>query len=152
MMSTDAPSTDRRATLVTVVLGVAIIVVVGAFAWHSVASQAYSASFSADRSLGQRTASAKIARVLEPFNARFVTRSQVMDGWLQGKRLLDAGDYNGAITVLDTAYRLDVGDAELLALYHHAQDVQALATNRKAHLQHGHEGPGGTLTPDQLER
>ena len=152
MTSADAPTTDRRATLIAVVLGVTIIVVVGALAWHSVASQAYSASFSADRSLEQRSASARTARSLEPLNARFVTRSEVMDGWLQGRRLLDAGDYNGAIVVLDRVYRLDIGDAELLALYHRAQDVQALATNRKAHLQHGHEGPGGTLTPDQLER
>jgi hypothetical protein len=75
-----------------------------------------------------------------------------MDGWLRGKQLLDAGDYNGAIATLDAAYRLDIGDAELLALYRQAQDAQALATNRKAHLQHGHEGPGGTLTPDQIER
>ena len=152
MTSADARTTDRRATLVAVVLGVALIVVVGAFAWHSVASQSYSASFSAEGSLEQRTSSAKIARWLEPFNDRFVVRSKVMDGWLRGRQLLDSGDYNGAIAALDAVYRLDVGDAELLALYRHAQDVQALATNRKAHLQHGHEWPGGTLTPDQLER
>jgi len=152
MTSADAPTTDRRATLVAVILGVTLLVVVGAFAWHSVASQAYSASFSVNRSLDQRSSSAKIARWLEPWNGRFVTRSKVMDGWLRGQQLLDSGDYNGAIVVLDAAYRLDIGDSGLLAFYHHAQDVQALQTNRKAHLQHGHEGPGGTLTPGQVER
>ena len=92
------------------------------------------------------------AAALEPFNRAFTTRDLVFRKWVLGKRLLDSGDYEGAIAALDIAYRNDIGDAELLALYHKAQDVQSEATNRKAHLQHGHEGPGGTLTPDQIER
>ncbi len=43
-------------------------------------------------------------------------------------------------------------EPDLLALYREAQAVQSLETNRKAHLQHGHEGPGGTLRPTDVER
>jgi cytochrome c-type biogenesis protein CcmH/NrfG len=141
-----------RATLVTLVLGAVLVALVGAFALHAVATQAYSASFSAGRTVEERAASAATAGGLEPWNAQSTSRAKVMAGWLLGKQLLDSGDYNGAIVALDAAYRLDIGDAELLALYKKAQDVQALDTNRKAHLQHGHEGPGGTLTPGDLER
>ena len=50
------------------------------------------------------------------------------------------------------AYRNAVGDAEMLAYFKRIQAAWALDTNRKAHLQHGHEGPGGTLKPSDIER
>ena len=71
--------------------------------------------------------------------------------WLTGQQLLDAGDYLRPVTVLREAYRRDVGDKELLALFKRAQDIQAIATNKKAHLQHGHEGPGSSLRPQDVE-
>jgi hypothetical protein len=72
--------------------------------------------------------------------------------WEQGQRHLAAGDYNRAVELLGEAYKADVGNSELLDLFKRAQITQALATNRKAHLQHAHEGPGGTLRPQDVER
>jgi hypothetical protein len=103
-------------------------------------------------SVAERTASAQLAAGLEPFNPAFAHRAQVMVLWDQGQRRLAAGDYNGAVELLGEAYRADVGNSELLDLFKRAQATQALATNRKAHLQHAHEGPGGTLRPQDIER
>jgi hypothetical protein len=75
-----------------------------------------------------------------------------MSLWTQGEALLAAGDYNAAVDTLRLAYVAEVGNSELLALFKRAQAAQALATNKKAHLQHAHEGPGGTLRPEDVER
>lgn len=53
---------------------------------------------------------------------------------------------------LATAYRGDVGNAPLLALSKRAQHIQSDETVRKAHLRHGHDGPGGTLNPWDIAR
>jgi hypothetical protein len=103
-------------------------------------------------SIAERTASARLAARLEPFNPAFAHRAQVMVLWERGQRRLAAGDYNGAVELLSEAYKADVGNSELLDVFKRAQMTQALATNRKAHLQHAHEGPGGTLRPQDIER
>ena len=102
--------------------------------------------------LTSRAESAQLAAAIEPWNPKFVRRARILKFWVSGQELLDAGDYNGAYEALREAYAEDVGNAELLALFKRAQATQALATNRKAHLQHGHEGPGGTLRPEDIER
>lgn len=130
-------------------LGVGVVLLVGA--WLLVAASNYERSFSAG-GLGERVARADVARAMAPWKPAYADRALALDDWQRGAELLAAGDYEGAIAVLDVAYRHDLGDQELLALYRRAQETQAAATNRKAHLQHGHEGPGGTLTPSQVER
>lgn len=102
--------------------------------------------------LAKRVASARLAARLEPWNPTFVRRSRVMTLWELGQRQLASGDYNRAVDTLRAAYRDDVGNTDLLDLFKEAQATQALETNRKAHLQHGHEGPGGTLRPEDIER
>jgi hypothetical protein len=77
---------------------------------------------------------------------------RVPAGYAYGTLLLRTGDYNGAVVVLGETYRMAVGDPAILAAFKRAQELQASATNKKAHLQHGHEGPGGVLRPDQIER
>ena len=143
----------RGATVARIGAVVVIALALAAAGWHLVAWSAYRHTYDGSSSpLATRAAYAAKAARLEPFNRSFATRDLVFRMWVRGKKLLEEGDYEDAIKALDIAYRNDIGDAELLALYHEAQDVQSEATNRKAHLQHGHEGPGGTLTPDQLER
>jgi len=144
----EPPARDRIAVVAVLVAALAIAV---AGAVHMTAA---SASRRAQKpgDLASRVAAARLAATLEPWNAERVERSRVMQQWERGKRLLDAGDYNRAVDELSEAYARDVGNAELLALFRRAQDVQALETNRKAHLQHGHEGPGGTLRPEDIER
>jgi hypothetical protein len=102
--------------------------------------------------LAARTVWARRAAAIEPWNPEFARRARVLRQWERGRLLLDVGDYNGAVDALREAYADDVGNTELLALFKQAQDTQALETNRKAHLQHGHEGPGGTLAPEDVER
>ena len=72
--------------------------------------------------------------------------------WADGQSALEPATTTAPSRLLGEAYRLDVGNVELLAVFKTAQAEQALDTNRKAHLQHGHEGPGGTLQPEDLER
>lgn len=137
-------------------LAIATIVVVGLLALVAVgvglaAQTASRTSFDSSTPLEQRAASAARAHALLPWDAAYTRRSRLLSAWLLGKQQLARGDYNAAVETLGTAYRLDIGNPELLALYRKAQDTQTLATNRKAHLQHGHEGPGGTLRPQDIE-
>jgi hypothetical protein len=134
----------------------AVVVILGVSATVLAATMLHVTATAAARSaqepgiLTARAESAQLAAKIEPWNPGFVRRAHVLQLWVSGQRLLDA--YNGAYEALREAYAEDVGNAELLALFRRAQAVQALATNRKAHLQHGHEGPGGTLRPEDIER
>ena len=116
------------------------------------ARAAYRGSLDSSATLEQRAASASLAHKLAPWSAQYGRRSQLLSAWVLGEQQLGRGDYNAAVDTLDAAYRLDIGNSELLALYRRAQETQSLETNRKAHLQHGHEGPGGTLAPGDVER
>jgi hypothetical protein len=139
-------STGWLAAVVTV-----IAVLIIAAALHVVASSAARRS-TAPGTLAEKTAAAQSAARIEPWNTVYVNRARVMSRWMQGEELLAAGDYNAAVDTLRQAYVDDVGNDELLALFKRAQATQALQTNKKAHLQHGHEGPGGTLRPEDIER
>ena len=144
------PESVTRSSRVTgLVVGVVAALAVGA--WLLVSATAFERSFS-PAPLAEKALRADVAGAMEPWRREYTNRALVLDYWQRGARLLAAGDYNGAIAALDVAYRHDIGDQELLGLYRKAQATQAIATNRKAHLQHGHEGPGGTLTPGQVER
>ena len=150
---TPAPTRTSKRRRVPLVLGVvAVVAAIAVFALGWTAQSAYRTSFDRTLSVEQRATAASRAHALAPWNAAYEQRSRMLAAWVLGKQELARGDYQAAVATLDIAYRLDVGDPELLALDHQAQDEQALATNRKAHLQHGHEGPGGTLRPQDVER
>lgn len=150
----DAPPASPRRSFgrpFVAALGIGVALAV-TLSWHVSAGTAFERSISTSRPLADRVAAAAQAHSMEPWNAAFELRFRLLSAWLLGKQQLERGDYNAAVETLDAAYRLDIGNPELLALYHTAQEAQALATNRKAHLQHGHEGPGGTLRPQDIER
>lgn len=140
------PRTQRRAATALVAVVLAAVVVL-AVAWFGAAEIAYRASFSARSDLARREACARAAQRIDPWSRRYHARVT----WLAGDAALAAGDYNRAVVLLGEAYRDQVGNRALLADFRRAQDLQALETNRKAHLQHGHEGPGGTLAPGDVE-
>lgn len=129
------------------------VLIASAAIWHVFATSLYARSFMPQVPLADRASAASIAGRLEPWNARYTTRAMVMTGWLRGERLLEAGDYNAAVDVLAVAYRLDVGDQELLLLFREAQEVQSLKTVGKAHIQHGHDAPGerGSIRGDSFD-
>jgi hypothetical protein len=147
------PLSRRRRARTFAVAGIALIVVLLAAAaagWHLYATSAYDRSFTASLPLAQRAAAAALARRLEPWNGRFATRDDVMRGWLLGSQLMAQRKYLAAVDTLAAAYRQDVGDRELLALFVKAQDLLTVDTNWKAHVQHAREGPGGSLRPQDV--
>jgi len=105
-----------------------------------------------DIPVASRAAYARTAARIEPFRAGYVANADHLRGWAEGARLLEAGDFNRAVAVLNETLRTGPDDPELVALYRKATRIQAVETNKKAHLQHGHEGPGGTLRPEDIER
>jgi hypothetical protein len=143
-------SRPRRVLAVAVVLAASAILGV-VVVLHLTASAAASRA-ERSGSLAERLEAARLAATIEPWNPAFKRRARVLDSWERGRQLLDVGEYNGSVDALREAYADDVGNNELLALFKQAQATQALETNRKAHLQHGHEGPGGTLRPEDIER
>jgi hypothetical protein len=151
MTQTETDSSPRRRRFAAVVILVALAALLGALALHFTAVSA-SRYAQGPGDLAARATAARRAAAMEPWNSELVRQATVLRQWERGQQLLDAGNYPGAVDVLQEAYSEDVGNAELLALFKKAQDAQALATNRKAHLQHGHEGPGGTLLPEDIER
>lgn len=149
MASARRPKTPRaRGRTVPAAVAVALAVaVLLALALAGAAEIAYRASFSAGSDPAKREACARAAQRIDPWSRRYRARVR----WLAGDAALAAGNYNEAVVLLGEAYRDQVGDRALLADFRRAQELQALETNRKAHLQHGHEGPGGTLAPGDVE-
>ncbi len=140
---------QRRLRMVAAVLVGAVILTTTALHLSATAADRRSRQ---PLGIAERTSSAVLAARLEPWNPTFARRAKTMLLWQRGQQLLASGDYNAAVDALREAYVSDVGNAELLELFKRAQATQALETNRKAHLQHGHEGPGGTLRPQDIER
>jgi len=135
-----------------VVAAVVLVALIAVGALRVSAVHAYGRSLNASLPLAQRAAAADLAARLDPLDRSFATHRFVFDSWLRGRQLLDAGDYNGAVAILGPACLLDESNTQLIALYKRASLVQSLESIRKAHLQHGHEGPGGTLRPQDVER
>lgn len=137
-----------RAFVVALALGVVLLA--AAAGVHVWATSAYSGSYSTSVPLEQRAAGAALAHRLEPWDERFATRATVMQEWLRGAQLLAQARYLPAVDALADAYRRDVGERELLALFVKSQELLTLNTNWKAHVQHAREGPGGSLRPQDV--
>ena len=141
-----------RAFVIGALLGLLAVLLAAMLALHLIAGGAYRRSFSASLSLKERTAAAEKALRLEPWSSRYATRALVMREWLHGSILLSQGADLPAMLELADAYRFDVGEDELLALFKKAQQQLSIDSNYKAHVQHAHEGPGGTLRPQDVLR
>ena len=150
-MTQSGPARTENRHRAVLAIATALAVLLVALALH-VTAVAASRRAQEPGGLARRAGAARLAAKLEPWNTEFARRARVLGLWELGQRQLDAGDYNGAVDTLGVAYAHDVGNAALLELFKRAQATQALASNRKAHLQHGHEGPGGTLRPQDIER
>jgi hypothetical protein len=136
-----------RKIAAVVVAAVAAVVIAVAALWHGIASFEIARSRDNTLPLVEQVDAARIARNMEPFDR--ATRAQY--GLVLGELQLRDGDVLHAEATLAAAYRDAVGDQEILTFFQHVQDVLAVDSNRKAHLQHGHEGPGGTLRPQDVE-
>lgn len=152
MTANTAAENRARSRRLAWLAGALLLAAAVAAAWHAAAYQRYRDASGGGETLAASAASAESAARMEPWNREFARRALVQRAWARGDALLASGDYNAAVDELRTAYRADVGNAELLALFRRAQRTQALETVKKAHLQHAHEGPGGTLRPEDIER
>jgi hypothetical protein len=119
-----------------------------ALGWHATASWQIFLSRDASRPIDARVAAGAAARSMEPWNPT----ARAAYGYARSQQLYARGRLTQAVDVMAAAYRDDVNDTEMLAYFKRIQAALTLATNRKAHLQHGHEGPGGTLRPSDIER
>lgn len=126
-------------------LGVALLLCAGAY--HAIALSAYAASKDAP-TLAERAAGANRAASLEPWNRTFEVRAIR----LQAERLFDEREYDAAHALMQPVIAAGDGGREFVAYYHEVTRVWADKSSAKAHLQHGHEGPGGTLTTSDIER
>jgi hypothetical protein len=132
------------AILLLVIAGFFFVLLVA----HAVASWQVFMSRDTRSSLDVRISAAAAAKSIEPWNPAM----RAGYGYLVSQRLFAQGRHSLAVDVMAAAYKDAVGDPELLAYFKRIQDALTLETNRKAHLQHGHEGPGGTLRPSDIER
>lgn len=132
-------------------LSAVVILAVVALSVHAIAVSSYRASIG-NGPISQRAESAQTAARLEPFRREFAAHAKHLTLWARGADLLKAGDYNRAVATLNQALRTGPDEPGLVALYREASRVQSIETVKKAHLQHGHEGPGGTLAPEDIER
>lgn len=152
-MGASSPTTENTATAVARIAWVLVLALaLGAVGWHVNAESRFRASRATGIGLETRFARAYSAAALEPFNRRYAARRLYVTAWLRADTLLAAGDYKGAVNLLSNTVGHTLAEPDLLALYREAQRVQTAETNRKAHLQHAHEGPGGTLKPTDVER
>jgi hypothetical protein len=132
---------------VTAIFLVTILLVGLVLYGHVTAGNALGRSHDASLSLQQRLASAREARRLEPW--RPAARSQA--ALLEGTILVQQNDLDAAKRVLKAAYLQDRGNVELRALLADVNRQIEVRDARKAHQQHGHEGPGGSLAPEDVE-
>jgi len=139
---------DTKSTHRVTLFALALLAGIGLIAtYHGYAHASYRASF-ARAPLATRIESASRAAELEPWNRLFEVRRIR----LEAERLFLAEDYDAAHSLMQPVVAAREADAEFIDYYHVVNAEWIPASARKAHQQHGHEGPGGTLRPEDVER
>lgn len=137
-----------RSTRIALAATFTVLAVLAMFmTYHGVAFGAYRASFG-DASLETRLANAERAVQLEPWNHSFEVRRIR----LEAEQLFVADEWDAAHKLMEPVIADRAGDAEFIEFYHTVNARWVPWSSGKAHQQHGHEGPGGTLRPEDIER
>jgi hypothetical protein len=99
--------------------------------------------------LAARAHAAKRVKLLRPFSGSADVTYAILEG-----RLLFQKDatWDQAQKLLYDTYLRHIGDNPLRAELSIVNQAITLRDAGKAHKQHGHEGPGGTLRPEDVER
>lgn len=116
--------------------------------YHALAYAAYQASFSSAVPLDTRLRSAERATSLEPWHREYEVRRVR----LEAEERFVAKDWDAAHKLMEPVIAERAGDAEFVEFYHAVNAKWVPWSSGKAHQQHGHEGPGGTLRPEDIER
>ena len=98
--------------------------------------------------LAARTLAAAELASLRPWDAS----AKSEEAMLRADRLIAADKLREAQEVLYRAYLADLGNKPLRAKLREVNLKVIAIDSGKAHRQHGHEGPGGTLRPEDVER
>jgi len=145
-----APRHEELSRSLRLLIGVGLVLVVVGIVLHLGAAAAFNASERVGIPIDQRLALARRATRLVPWNRAYRKRRAFVETWKRADAQLASGDFNGAMTTLHIIVGTTLAEPDLLALYHRAEEAQALGTNWKPHVLHGREGPGGTLRPEDL--
>ena len=147
-MSDTAP---RRRIIVPLAIAVAVVGLIAVTVLasvHLVAQDALARSRDEALTPPERLAEAQTALRLEPWRRDIVGETAFIEGTL----LRDQGDLDGAKRVLVAALERESTDRRLRPLLVEVNREILVRDARKAHQQHGHEGPGGSLRPEDVER
>ena len=147
-MSDTAP---RRRIIVPLAIAVAVvglIAVIVLASVHLVAQDALARSRDEALTPPERLAEAQTALRLEPWRRDIVGETAFIEGTI----LRDRGDLDGAKRVLVAALERESTDRRLRPLLVEVNREILVRDARKAHQQHGHEGPDGSLRPEDVER
>ena len=122
---------------------IAAIAAIGVFVSHETA-------VAADVSvpLEVRADAARRVMRLRPFSRP----AEVTYAILEGRRLFAGGQWDESQALLYETYLRNIGNKPLRAELRTVNLAVQLRDAGKAHKQHGHEGPGGTLRPEDIER
>jgi hypothetical protein len=82
----------------------------------------------------------------------FSDSAEVRYAILRGRQLFVAEKWDEAQALLYETYLRNIGDKPLRAELRRVNLAVEFRDAAKAHRQHGHEGPGGTLRPEDVER
>jgi hypothetical protein len=143
---------EERSRSFTLAMGVVAVLAVLGIGLYLGGAAAYSASQRVGVSIDQRVAFARRATRLVPWSREYRKRLVFVQTWQRGEALLSAGDFSGSLRTLRSIVGTTLAEPDLYVLYRRAEAAQAEGTNWKAHVQHAHEGPGGTLRPQDVVR
>jgi hypothetical protein len=143
----DVTEGRRRMQIALALVTLALIAAVSAIGLF--ASQETAIAANAALPLAARARAAKRVTQLRPFSGS----AEVTYAILEGRRLFqNEATWDEAQTLLYETYLRHIGNKPLRAELSVVSKAIILRDAGKAHKQHGHEGPGGTLRPEDIER
>lgn len=137
-----------RTRRVVLVVGLLLVMLSLPAVVHLVAGGSLARSRDTALPLADRLQYARGAARIEPWRMEAASQAALIEGTI----LYERGDLDAAKRVLGEARLKDLSDKPLESLLRTVNLEIIARDSRKAHQQHGHEGPGGTLRPEDVER
>ena len=144
---TDQVADSRRRIQIALAL-VTLAVIAAIAALGFIASREAGVAADASLPLSARAQAARRVMQLRPFSGS----AEVTYAILEGRRLFEANKWDEAQALLYETYLRHIGNKPLRTELSVVSNAIILRDAGKAHKQHGHEGPGGTLRPEDIER